>query len=291
MASIVRAALVCGLLSTSLVAQKPDVLPDALQQLVDSERAFAARAVVVGWKTAFLEYFSERAVGFQKGEVGMAREHVRSSPDPAPGAQLLWEPRVGDIAGSGELGWLTGPSRNINPARNNGRPQHAVYASVWKRQPNGSFRVVMDVGIPVPSAAPFAPGFARPAAAARFSGDYDENSPPLGNADAALNSALRSSPARAWRGLLAEGARLHRPGVLPIVGERNITRWAASQAAYTLADSRFSEVARSGDLGYTWGTYAVSRTAGTREEGFYVRVWTRQRDGQWKLALDVLQPQ
>jgi len=29
----------------------------------------------------------------------------------------------------------------------------------------------------------------------------------------------------------------------------------------------------------------------TPEHGFYVRVWVRERNGQWKLALDVLQPQ
>jgi ketosteroid isomerase-like protein len=291
MASIVRPVVVCCLLTTSLVAQKADVLPEALQQMANTERAFAARALVIGWKDAFLEYFSNAAVGFEKGQAGPAREQIRANPDPPPGMQLIWEPRVGDIAASGELGWLTGPSRTIVPSRDNGRPRHAVYASVWKRQTNGAFRVVMDVGVLLPSAAPFATGFTRPGTPARFTGDYDETTPPLANADGALNSALRSNPSGAWRGRLADGARLHRPNVLPIVGERNITRWAASQPAFALADSRFTESARSGDLGYTWGTYAVARKPGAREEGFYVRIWARQRDGQWKLALDVLQPQ
>ena len=79
--------------------------------------------------------------------------------------------------------------------------------------------------------------------------------------------------------------------MLPLVGEREISRRAATQPAYALADTRASEAARSGDLGYTWGTYAIARRSGAREEGFYVRVWARGRDGQWKLALDVLQPQ
>jgi hypothetical protein len=61
-------------------------------------------------------------------------------------------------------------------------------------------------------------------------------------------------------------------------------------------------VARSGDLGYTWGTFTISpsRTVTGRggrdqtqtiniEAGFYVRVWVRERSGQWKVALDVLQ--
>ena len=59
-------------------------------------------------------------------------------------------------------------------------------------------------------------------------------------------------------------------------------------------------MARSGDLGYTWGTFtkAPARTVTTGgrqtqtvniEAGFYVRVWVRERSGQWKVALDVLQ--
>jgi len=27
------------------------------------------------------------------------------------------------------------------------------------------------------------------------------------------------------------------------------------------------------------------------QQGFYVRVWVRERNGQWKVALDILQPQ
>jgi len=59
-------------------------------------------------------------------------------------------------------------------------------------------------------------------------------------------------------------------------------------------------VARSGDLGYTWGTFTIAPrtvTTGGRgqsqtvniQAGFYVRVWVRERNGAWKVALDVLQ--
>lgn len=278
--------------SLSLHAQRPEPLPDALQEMATTERAFAARALAVGWKAAFLEFFSDAAIGFEKGEVNLAKAQIHANPDPSPGMQLVWEPRVGDISATGEIGWLTGPSTTIDPARNKGQPRHAVYTSIWKRQRNGSYRVVMDVGVPTPSAVSFPPGLTRPAYTGRFSGDYDDTTPPLGNADRLLNSVLRSNQARGWRTVVAEAARLHRRNALPLVGERNIARWAASQPAYALADTRFSEAARSGDLGYTWGTYAVpTGRGGPREEGFYVRVWARHSDGQWRLALDVLQPQ
>jgi ketosteroid isomerase-like protein len=283
--------VILAALAAPVDTQRTEALPDALQQMVEAERAFAARALVIGWKDAFLEYFSDAAVGFDEGSVGLAKAQLRETPDPPKDLRLVWEPRLGDVAGSGEIGYLTGPVQTILPSRDNGRARHSSYTSIWKRQRNGSFKVVMDVGVPTPSAVPFAAGFTRAAYKGRFTGDYDENTPPLGTADSVLNSVLRTSQSRAWRGRLAEGSRLHRPNLMPVVGDRNIARWAASQPAYTLADTRFAEAARSGDIGYTWGTYALAPKPGAREEGFYVRIWVRDRDGQWKLALDVLQPQ
>jgi hypothetical protein len=78
---------------------------------------------------------------------------------------------------------------------------------------------------------------------------------------------------------------------MPVVGDKLILQWLETQPAFTAADTRFTEAARSGDLGYTWGTYMRNAARGANETGFYVRVWVRERNGQWKLALDVLQPQ
>jgi ketosteroid isomerase-like protein len=289
---IITLAVTCALLVSPVAAQRGDPLPDALVKMVASERDFAARALVVGWKQAFLEYFADDAIGFAENQAGLAKEQIRQNPDPPKDLQLLWEPRYGDVASNGEMGYLTGPVRNILPSRNNGQPRHSNYSSVWKRQQDGSYKVVMDFGVPTPGPVPYAPGFTRAPHVSRFNGDFDESTPPLGAADSVMNSDLRSSPARAYRGRVADGGRVLRPGQMPVVGERSIATWAASQRAYAAADTRFTDSARSGDLGYTWGTYAMrARGRGAAEHGFYVRVWVRERNRQWKLALDTLQPQ
>jgi ketosteroid isomerase-like protein len=277
--------------TASLAAQTSEPLPQALTQMVEAERAFAARALVAGWKQAFLDFFAFDAVGFDTGSVGLARDQISKAPDPPPDLQLIWEPRWGDIAASGDLGYLTGPVRNVLPSRDKGRPRHSNYMSVWKRQRDGTFKVVMDVGVNTPGPVPFAPGFTRAPQANRFTGDYDETTPPLATADGLLNAELRRDQARAYRPVLTTSARLHRQNTMPIVGDKRIQQWLATQPAFAAADSRYSEAARSGDLGYTWGTYANKGARGTATSGFYVRVWTRERNGQWKLALDVLQPQ
>src|SRR5690606_10714122 len=138
-------------------AQGP--IPPALAAMADTERAFAKRATEVGWKQAFLEFFADDAVGFAGDATVPAKDQLRQAPDPPRGLQLLGDRRFGVVAASGELWWLTGPSTNINPARDNGAPRYGNYASIWKRLPDGRYRVIIDVGINLPAEAPFAPGF------------------------------------------------------------------------------------------------------------------------------------
>ena len=271
--------------------QAPEQLPQSLTQMLEAEKAFAARALDVGWKRAFLEYFAPDAIGFDEGQAGLARDQISKAPDPPPDLQLIWEPRFGDISASGDLGYLTGPVRSVRASRDKGKPRYSTYMTVWKRQRDGSFKVVMDAGIDTPGPVTFADGFTRAPHANRFTGDYDDTTPPLGTADGLLNAELRRNQARAYRPNLTASARLHRPNVMPIVGEKQILQWLATQPAFTTADTRYSESARSGDLGYTWGTYSTKSARGAASGGFYVRVWARERNGQWKLALDVLQPQ
>jgi hypothetical protein len=64
--------------TASIAGQTSEPLPQALTQMVDTERAFAARALVIGWKQAFLEYFAPNALGFDAGQVSPATRSRRS---------------------------------------------------------------------------------------------------------------------------------------------------------------------------------------------------------------------
>ena len=289
MARLLTALALATLAISAPSAQAQRKIPEALTQMIDAERACAARALVVGWKQAFLEYFADDAVGFDGGS-GPAKEQVRKNPDPPADLQLIWEPRYGDVAASGELGYLTGPVRTVRTSRDNGRPRHSTYASVWKRQRDGSFKVVMDFGVNTPGPVAFAAGFTRAPVTNRFSGDFDDTTPPLSAADGVLNSGLRTNQAEGYRGRLAPAVRFLRQNAAPVIGDRAALKWLASQRPYSSIDSRFSEAARSGDLGYTWGSYTVGPVQKPTQRGFYIRVWQRERNGQWNVVMDVLQP-
>ena len=263
----------------------------ALTDMMRTEQRFAARALVVGWKQAFLEYFADSAVAFNGDQTEPARDQFRRQPDPPKDRRLIWEPRYGDISSTGDLGYLTGPVRRIVPGQNNGQPYHSVYASVWRRQADGSYKVVMDMGVPTPGPVMFADGFT----AAQRTDVYAGRTTPeaaaksLKTTDAALTNAARSGQADAYRAHLAPNVRFHRPEAMPVVGEDAALKWLAGQPRYVSGEAKYAETSMAGDLGYTYGTYALPGNQDSH--GFYVRVWTRGRDGVWRVALDVLQPQ
>jgi ketosteroid isomerase-like protein len=277
-------ALHQGLLFTIHAMSRDDV-PRALAEMADTERAFAQRAQEVGAKQAFLEYFADNAVGFESGRPAPAKEGIRKQPDPPKDVKVLfwWEPRYGDIAASGDLGWLTGPVRSGRADRNNGAVRHGNYASIWKRQPDGTFKVVIDVGIDPTAEVPFPAGFTRAPFENRFTGrevaPLAESS--LLAADRALNVAARSSIADAYGAALSDAGRLHRNGRLPMQGRKAAVEWLRTEGPMMGAESLYAEVGQSADLGYTWGSY---------DGGHYVRVWVREASGAWKISLDVTQP-
>src|SRR5262249_25389568 len=153
---------------------------------------------------------------------------------------------------------------------------------IWKRQADGSYKVIIDVGVNVPNEPPFAPGFSRTPSASRYAGSdtVSAATQSLSTADAAINRAAVSGQANGYADKLGEGVRLHRFGVMPVVGVTAATAWLKTQPAYTAGETRVTEVAASRDLGYTWGTYQLA-PVGTAEaeKGFYVRAWTRAADG------------
>ena len=189
--------------------------------LADAERAFARETAKVGIRAGFLAWFARDSIGFRPA-LGNAWDQINARPAPPnPTAALLeWEPRVGDVAASGELGWLTGPSTFTAP---DGSKRYGNYLSIWVRRPEG-WRVFIDVGADAPTPVAFAPGFVRmPAAAGRYVAPASPGRP--APADPVLPLVHAEKAANTDAGFLrafADEARYHRPGSLPLVGRAAI---------------------------------------------------------------------
>jgi ketosteroid isomerase-like protein len=186
---------------------------------------------------------------------------------------LIWEPRFGDIAASGELGYLTGPASRIVHTDPQQPVTELAYFSIWKRQPDGTFKVFIDQGITTPQAVTFPDGFTRADASNRYTGNGADGNFTLSKAD-----STKPPP-------MVGDAHVYRDGQMPFIGK------AAAQRIYVderdrRTESLYAEAAKSADLGITYGRYTLKD-----ESGHYVRVWTRSRTGRWQLAFEVTAPQ
>jgi ketosteroid isomerase-like protein len=283
-------ALVLGLSAILLTGKAQEQIPAELVAMADTERAFAKAATIKGWRNAFLEFFADDAIAFAP-EVALAKDRLRKQPDtPFSVFELVWEPRTGDVASSGDLGWLTGPSTSINHKLPDKKPRYGCYLSVWRKQPDGTWRVFIDVGADSPEPVPFAPGFNRIALKSRYAGRDDPAKAKqlLAAADAELNAQMMTvGVPKAFAATMTPASRLHRPGHVPIVGSDAIQAWLAQHSSSGTAGQKDASSSAAGDFGFTHGTFETR--APTAVKGVYVRLWSRDAAGTWWLVVDVAQ--
>ena len=139
MITVVLAAAVVG-------PAAQDAVPPALLAMAETEREFARAAEGKGIRDSFLEFFAGDSIAFTPDAVPARARLLEQKSTPFAVNELLWEPRTGDVAASGELGWLTGPSTFIDHSAKDAPPHYGNYLSVWRKQPDGRWRVFIDVG-------------------------------------------------------------------------------------------------------------------------------------------------
>ena len=83
---------------------------------------------------------------------------------------------------------------------------------------------------------------------------------------------------------------MYRSGLMPFLGKEAIRAFLSQKSTMLTCDSLKSDVASSGDLGYTYGKYEmVDASPNPRpiEKGYYVRMWKRTQTRKWEIVLDV----
>jgi len=274
-------------------------LPAGIESLVETEREFARTCVERGIRSSFLEYFADDAIVFQPNPVKY-KETVRDLPAPAdPLAYTLnWEPLFSDISAAGDLGYNTGPYILTDNSSQRRPPQHGFFFSVWKLQINGVWKVVLDVGIETNEAytgsRELRISSAGRSTAAAADQQLDQPTILFTTEQALQESAKKNGMAEAYADYLDSNSRLHRNGVQPLLGQKPIDQYLSQQENYLPTwKPLFADIARSGDLGYVYGSYRFNR-AGAQdnplEQGYFARVWKRGPDNRWRIVMDITSP-
>ncbi len=251
--------------------------------VIAAERAFAARAGEVGWVTAFREYVAPDGQLAQPGRYANAPRQLAESEDDG-NRSLFWWPAFAGIARSGDLGFTTGPV-----SFDEERTPRGHYFTVWRRQPDGSWKWIYDGGVgPISNPNLIAPDAADvpslPAAAEGVGVAVGG----LGPADQALMeiSAWESllHTAVDLRERLAEEVRIVRSQQAFASGPDALA--AALPADHVDYDVAHTEASAAGDLVMVLGQ-ARWNIRGAEARGLYARIWQFQEDG-WRMVYDQL---
>ena len=279
-----------------LIGCESEPLPDseaALASLVATERAFSQASVEHGQRTAFLGYLAEGSIIFSPTPTD-ARALYTERPE-AP-TTLVWHPAFADIAATGDLGYTTGPwtfSDSTGAAIAYGH-----YVTVWRVQPDSTWRVEIDAGVSHPSHERPAPEHvATPGDSswirARRKLYQEAARVSMLKADRDLAQAsLEGGSAAAFSAVLADSVRFYRDGVFPGIGKAAMVDMLRQQSGVLSWVPINAAISRAGDLGYTYGltTFKAAPQDTSTTSNSYLRIWKAQPDSTWLLVVDLVAP-
>ena len=281
---------IAALAASPVLAQEPSAAP-----VVAAERAFAADAPSMGIAGSFNKWSVPDAILIAGGRVQTIGEVYPNGPRPGDEPLLEWWPNFAGISRSGDLGFTTG-----GVAVGGRRTGH--YFTIWKKQPDGSWKWVYDGGsgasaadVPgsdsEPVILPLGPQLipvARP----------DGTVPPIApdwaltqvrDIEADLAQAAATDQKAAHLRYLADNGRLYVAPRPPAIGRdafaEALDGWPTT---FRFGPTEGGGQSRYGDLVWTYGPAAWSRD-GQERTGHYVRLWQRQ-EGGFRIVLAQLIP-
>lgn len=115
--------------------------------LMAADIAFAELSVASTPKQAFAAYMAPDGMMLPRGSEGAIEGHENIvalfGPDGDPGYQLLWQPQFAEVAVAGDMGWTWGQYQVVADGV---QTSSGKYVNVWKKQPDGTWKVRVDVG-------------------------------------------------------------------------------------------------------------------------------------------------
>ncbi len=197
---------------------------------------------------------------------------------------LTWEPETADISSGGDFGFTTGPWEARDYSGRRSPPLFGYYMSVWKKQDDGSWKVLLDLGTRLERADTAVvvframPSFGEKQAPSR----HDEESRLKITEDEVMKRVQQDGFFSA-KSFFHDGIRIHRDDMFPLRSLDALLRTPSldvraeySQPVILMAPQE--------DLACVYGRWSEGRT-----EGNYVRIW--KRSGKtWKIILDLMRP-
>ena len=273
--------LTCTLAAVRLtVAQR---ITGSLQQVIDTEMAFAKAAKEKTIKEAFLKYLSESSIVFANGEPvnGYAFWKER----PASNGTMFWWPVLADISVAEDMAYTTGPY-HMSKDQHSDPYSYGYYSTVWKKNDLGEWKIAIDLGIILEKKEEENLSLRIPKTAKGKKAIESSTKEGLSFMEQSYTQWLNETGNSFLPEYFSRDCRIHRSGALPYTTWKNIEAIQEERQFYF--DPVNAEISISGDMGYTYGKVKIERRDGSTENANYLRVWKREPETNWKIVLDVI---
>src|SRR2546423_493780 len=286
------------LLFTTAICAQDAKLSNDQRDLVETERAFARYCVENGIRAAWLEYFADDGIIFQPGPINSKAFYTQRPPQAKPfRGSLNWEPRWGDISSAGDLGYNIGPWTYTDNTSGREPDAHGYFMSVWRKQPDGKWKVALDFGSGPVTSATADHVFGQPfRAVASYkskiltSGTQKTDLQELFDIEKAVaRNEHNRAAVDSYVSQLADTVSVMRAGSAPS-GKNLVSSYipAGRNVSLTFTPAG-GGVASSREFGYTYGSYELSQAGQSKEKGYYAHVWKRDPNGRWRIVVSNLE--
>ena len=249
---------------------------DHLRSMVESERNFYLEAQRKGTRPAFLDFFADDAIIFRPGPVNGKEVWRNRKTD----LELIWEPTLAVISGNADLGYDTGPSKwRVDKSKEEWT--YASYISIWKKRPDGSWKVAVDCATenPPPTAGP------EPLQLKIPNEGNGARSDSFAELQTEFFTAARADFITAVDKFGSDDIRVYRDGAFPAAGKKMAIQALTAQSGGSNMEVMHTDISSSGDLAYHYGKYSKADSAPV-SQGYFLQIWRTNSSGRWTLVLD-----
>jgi ketosteroid isomerase-like protein len=272
---VAMAAASCGGSST------PPPAPDPAQ-VVAAERAFAQAGTDSGVTGSFSAFSAPDGILFRPGPVNgpewLATANRRTGPP-----HLQWWPVYAGIANSGDLGFTTGPWEFGDGEA------HGFYFTIWKKQPDGTWRFLLDHGPQHEGPSEFgrdaAVTYLAPSTGDMKGIDADRALERVRAHEATMAGELAADARAAYRKWLTPDALTLGSPVPPTLDGTGQTAEIERRPEAMTVSALGGGASEAGDLVYTYGNASWKKADGSAASGHYLRLW-QFRENDWRVVID-----
>ena len=253
-----------------------------LYRLVEAEKSFARAALDGGIRSAFLEYLANDSTVFVPAPTNGKAFYTKFVDR---GRKLIWRPIFATISSGGDLGVTTGPWEVKNSMTDETALDYGQFVSIWKKQSDNSWKVLLDFGIShsKPNPTDEKIELSMPI---EQSGQNQTLEAALTRAEEQLDEGLGSDAGQVFLGLAGPHVRILRQSAFPAVGREACSRLLSNNHEKIARRKSGHGSSSSSDLAYAYGSYSA-RAGNQTENGYYLTIWQIDPDRNWKIIIDL----